>query len=81
MMTSSRAEVWTERDILEVTLWSERLDVVAVVKSPIYAEVYEFLLSSPTAEQVVVFKPSEAIEERARVLLEANRQQQLTATR
>ncbi len=52
---------------------------MSMVASPIYTEVYEFLLSSPTPEQVIAFRASTTTQERARQLLEANRSGTLTA--
>ena len=52
---------------------------MAVAPSPVYAEVYEFLLSSPTPEQIIAFRASAAIQERVRQLLESNRNDTLTA--
>lgn len=52
---------------------------MAVAPSPVYAEVYEFLLAAPTPEQVIAFHASPTTQERVRVLLDANREQTLTA--
>ena len=41
-------------------------------------EVYEFLTSQPTPEQIIAFRPSEESEERLRYLLDANRTDRLT---
>lgn len=51
---------------------------MAVTKSPVYEEVYKFLLSSPTPEQVIDFKASEKTQERVRKLLEANSQDDIS---
>ncbi len=48
------------------------------VHAPIFAEIYEFLVSAPTPEQIVAFQPSEAIQNRVRELLAANRDNRLT---
>jgi hypothetical protein len=45
---------------------------MAVVQSPAYQEVYQFLVSSPTPEQIIAFRPSGVIQERVRQLLTAN---------
>lgn len=45
---------------------------------PLYEEVYQFLISSPTPEQITGFHASEATQERARQLLEANKEGHLT---
>ncbi|MBZ0304197.1 MAG: hypothetical protein K8J31_30965 [Anaerolineae bacterium] len=52
---------------------------MAIASSPVYAEVYEFLLSAPTPAQVIAFHASEATQDRVQVLLDANRDRTLTA--
>jgi hypothetical protein len=52
---------------------------MSIAASPVYSEVYEFLLSSPTPEQVIAFRASSTTQERARQLLESNRSGALTA--
>lgn len=44
-----------------------------------FEEVYDFLLSAPTPEQVIAFRPSEATQSRIHELLEANREGNLQA--
>lgn len=44
-----------------------------------FEEVYDFLLSAPTPEQVISFRPSEPMQARIRELLEANRDRALLA--
>ena len=51
---------------------------MAVARSPVYAEVYQFLISSPTPEDIINFHASDAIQSRVRELLEANRASGLT---
>ena len=51
---------------------------MAIAPSPAYAEVYEFLLSSPTPAEVIAFHASEKTQDRVRDLLESNRNQALT---
>lgn len=46
--------------------------------SLIFEEVLEFLAGAPTAEEIVAFSPSEALQQRARYLLERNREGLLT---
>jgi hypothetical protein len=46
--------------------------------APIFAEIYEFLVSSPTPEQIIAFQPSEAMQRRVRELLAANRENRLS---
>lgn len=43
-----------------------------------YDEVYDFLTSEPTPQQIVEFRPSETTQERVRYLLESNREGKLT---
>jgi hypothetical protein len=45
----------------------------------LFDEVLDFLASAPTPEQIVAFHPSEALQARARYLLDANRDGTLTA--
>lgn len=45
---------------------------MAVAPSPVYEEVYRFLLSSPTTEQIIGFHASEATQVRVRELLTKN---------
>lgn len=52
---------------------------MSIAISPVYAEVYESLLPSPTPEQVIAFRASAAVQERAGQLLEANRSGTLSA--
>lgn len=44
-----------------------------------YEEVFEFLTSTPTPEQIIAFRPSDAAQERIRYLLDVNRNGILTA--
>jgi len=41
-------------------------------------EVYEFLMSQPTAEQIIAFRPSPAAQERLEYLLDTHRNDHLT---
>lgn len=43
------------------------------LKPSAYSEVYEFLVSSPTPEEILAFRPSEETQERIRALLAANK--------
>jgi hypothetical protein len=52
---------------------------MAVAQSPIYQEVFVFLVSSPTPQDIIAFRPSEATQERIRELLAANKANRLTA--
>ncbi|MCC7452271.1 MAG: hypothetical protein IT324_33025 [Anaerolineae bacterium] len=51
---------------------------MAVVRGTAYDEVFEFLTSTPSPEQIVAFRPSEATQERLRYLLDQNRNDRLT---
>jgi hypothetical protein len=51
---------------------------MAIAKLSAYDEVYDFLLTSPTPEQITMFRPSEATQARVRDLLDANRNGTLT---
>ena len=42
---------------------------MAVAELPVYQEVYYFLASSPTPEQILAFRPSEATQTRIQALL------------
>ena len=48
-------------------------------RSTPYDEVYDFLLSAPSPEAVMAFRPSEETQARVRYLLEANRSGTLSA--
>ena len=52
---------------------------MAVVQSPIFEEVLDFLGSAPSLEQIIAFQPSEAIQERSHYLMEQNRHDSLTS--
>lgn len=51
---------------------------MAIAPSPIYEEIYQFLVSSPTAEAIIAFRASDAAQARVRHLLDASREQRLT---
>ncbi|MEO8392664.1 MAG: hypothetical protein ABI700_06700 [Chloroflexota bacterium] len=53
---------------------------MAVAEPPIYQDVYYFLASSPTPEQILAFRPSEATQARIRALLQANKDGHLSAS-
>ena len=52
---------------------------MAIAQSPIYAEVYQFLVSTPTPQELIAFHASEAVQTRVRELLEANKGNRLTS--
>lgn len=51
---------------------------MAVAQSPIYDEVYKFLVSSPTPQQIIAFHASDTTQERVRELLAANPENRLS---
>lgn len=51
---------------------------MAIAHPPAYQEVYYFLASAPTHEDILAFRPSEATQERIRALVEANKEGRLT---
>jgi hypothetical protein len=53
--------------------------VMAIERVDVWDEIDEFLISAPTPEQIVAFRPSEIVQERVRFLLERNREGRLTA--
>ena len=56
-----------------------REDAVAVRVFDIWNDVDEFLTSTPTPQQILAFRPSQAAQERLRFLLDANGSRLLTA--
>ena len=52
---------------------------MAVERFKAYDEVYDFLTSAPTPQQIIAFRPSEETQKRIRFLLDANRTRSLTA--
>jgi hypothetical protein len=51
---------------------------MAVRRLAVWDEIDDFLLSSPTLEQIMAFRPSESAQTRLRELLEANKTRKLT---
>jgi len=49
-------------------------------RSRAWDEVDEFLLSSPSVQQIVDFRPSDGLQARARLLLDRNREGNLSET-
>lgn len=45
----------------------------------IFSEILDFIVSSPSPEEIVAFKPSTALEDRLDTLLAKNKQEQLSA--
>jgi len=56
-----------------------RTCLMDIKQEPALAEVLDFLTSSPSLDEIIAFKPSEATVERMRYLLDANRNNTLTA--
>ncbi len=53
--------------------------MVATQPETLFAEIIDFLASTPTPEAILAFKPSDRLEQRLSDLLEQNRQETLTA--
>jgi hypothetical protein len=51
---------------------------MAVAPVSAYDEVYEFLVSRPTPEEIIAFRPSPVTQTRVQALLDANRNASLT---
>ncbi len=52
---------------------------MAVIHPPIYQEVYYFLASSPSQQEILSFRPSEAAQQRIHTLLEASKDGHISA--
>jgi len=52
---------------------------MAIAQSPVYQEVYYFLASAPSHAEILAFRPSDATRERIRMLLNANKENRLSA--
>ena len=52
---------------------------MAIAQSPAYQEVYYFLASAPSHQEIMAFRPSDATRERIRMLLDANKENRLSA--
>lgn len=51
---------------------------MAFTQSHLHDEVFKFLVSSPTPQEIIDFRPSKALQERVSHLLDANRNHNLT---
>jgi len=51
---------------------------MAIAQSPVYDEIYRFLVKSPTPKEIIAFHASTATQERVNHLLEVNREGRLT---
>lgn len=49
-----------------------------MLQSPVYAEVYRFLVSAPSPEQIIAFHASDEVQARVRQLLDANQDGKLS---
>lgn len=67
------------RDILATKLSTHPQRLEAQTVKPLHQELIEFLSSHPSLEQIVQFKISAPAQERLEVLLDKNREEQLTA--
>jgi hypothetical protein len=52
---------------------------MTLAPSPVYQEVYQFLASRPTHEEILAFRPTEATQTRIHQLLAANKEGRLAA--
>ncbi|MDX2077039.1 MAG: hypothetical protein SFZ02_11450 [bacterium] len=52
--------------------------MMSFVTTPIYEEIYQFLVSAPTPQAILDFHASEYVQMRVRELLDKNRDGQLT---
>jgi len=53
--------------------------MLATPVNPFFDEVLDFLASTPTSEQIIAFKPSEALDQRLHFLLDQNSRDRITA--
>jgi hypothetical protein len=53
--------------------------MVAREQNTLFDETLEFLASTPTPEQIIAFRPSDALQERVRLLLDRQKNESLTA--
>ncbi len=53
--------------------------MVAREQNTLFDEILDFLASSPTPERIIAFHPSETLQERARVLLDKQQSESLSA--
>jgi hypothetical protein len=53
--------------------------MVLVQSHPLFADLIDFLASSPSAEEILAYSASEALQERLSSLLEGNRNERLSA--
>lgn len=51
---------------------------MSAVQTPIYQEIYHFLASSPSTEQILAFRPSEDAQARLGELLQASKEGRLS---
>mgnify|MGYP003978164435 CR=1 FL=1 len=52
---------------------------MTIAHPPIYQEVYYFLASAPTHEEILAFRPSQTTQARIRALLATNKEGRITA--
>lgn len=51
---------------------------MSIIEHSVYSEVYRFLASSPSKEEILAFRPSQATQNRIRELLQLNKGNLLT---
>lgn len=52
--------------------------MVATSVNPLFDEILDFLASTPTPEQIIAFKPSEALDQHLHYLLDQNSHDRIT---
>lgn len=52
--------------------------MIPTITNTLFNDILEFLVSAPSPEAIIAFKPSPTLEQRALYLLEQNRQNSLT---
>lgn len=50
-----------------------------LIPNPLFDEILDFVLSNPTPDEVIAFKPSDALNARLHYLLDQNSQGQITS--
>jgi hypothetical protein len=53
--------------------------MTSIAQVSLFAELIDFLISSPTPEQIVAFAPSQPLQDKLDYLLDLNRQHKITA--
>ena len=58
----------------------EALDSRTIPTLPFYEQVLDFLVESPSPQEIIAFRPSDAVQKRFSELLALNREQKLSKT-